>query len=109
MATPVLEIMNTASYYLTRGNSMSRQGSKSLRQWYINTNFVLCFWTLSIILFLINSMFQETGFHLCVKVEPTQLGLIDRASPNLHLKTTMDNCQKHYSCILLQFICITYY
>jgi uncharacterized membrane protein YkgB len=44
----------------------------------------LCFWTLSIILFLFKThSIPETGFCLRLQVEPTQLGPVDRASPYL--------------------------
>jgi hypothetical protein len=43
---------------------------------------LLCFWTLSIIVFLFKTdQVSETGFYLRLQVEPTQLGPIDRASP----------------------------
>jgi hypothetical protein len=43
---------------------------------------------------------SETGFCLHLQVEPTQLVLINRASPclNLNKNRTMDNVQKHNSC-----------
>jgi hypothetical protein len=44
---------------------------------------VLCFWTLSIILFLFKSNISETGFCPHLQVKPTQLGPFDRASPCL--------------------------
>jgi hypothetical protein len=44
---------------------------------------LLCFWTLSIVLFLLKTHASETGFCLCLQVEPPQLGPIDRASPYL--------------------------
>jgi hypothetical protein len=49
---------------------------------------LLCFWTLSSILFLFKTTQNifDTEFCLCLhclQVEPTQLGPIDRASPNL--------------------------
>jgi hypothetical protein len=45
---------------------------------------LLCFWALSIVLFLFTtSNITETEFCLRLHVEHTQLGLIDRASPYL--------------------------
>jgi hypothetical protein len=57
----------------------------------IVTLFILCFWTLSIVLSLSKNHpvyfsrhnVLETGFCLCLQVKPTQLGPIDRASPHL--------------------------
>jgi hypothetical protein len=42
---------------------------------------LLCFWTLSIVLFLFKHNVSETGFCLRLQVEPTQLDQIDRTSP----------------------------
>jgi hypothetical protein len=59
----------------------------------------------SVIVFLgiIHRPVSETGFCLRLRVEPTQLGLIDRASPYplcvLNKNKTMDNVQKHNNCI----------
>jgi hypothetical protein len=52
---------------------------------------ILCFWSLSIVLSLSKSRsfhfskhnVSDTGFCLRLQVKPTQLGLIDRASPYL--------------------------
>jgi hypothetical protein len=44
---------------------------------------IVCFWTLSIILFLFKINFSDTGLCLRLQVKPTQLGPIDRASPYL--------------------------
>jgi hypothetical protein len=65
---------------------------------------ILCFWTLSIVLFCLKHRpvyfskpnVSETGFSLRLKVKPTQLGPIDRASPYLRMmfldkNRTMDN------------------
>jgi hypothetical protein len=44
----------------------------------------LCFWMLSIVLFLFKKHnITETGFCLRLQVGPSQLGPIDRASPYL--------------------------
>jgi hypothetical protein len=45
---------------------------------------LLCFWTLSIVLFLFKTHnVSDTGSCRRLQVEPTQLGRIDRASPYL--------------------------
>jgi hypothetical protein len=45
---------------------------------------LLCFCTLSIVLLLFKTHnVSETGFCLRLQVEPTQLGPVDRASPNV--------------------------
>jgi hypothetical protein len=52
---------------------------------------ILCFWTLSIglslskntALFILQNKVSETGYCLRLQVKPTQLGLVDRASPDL--------------------------
>jgi hypothetical protein len=52
---------------------------------WVNFDQMLCFWTLSIVLFLFKHV-SKTGFYLCLKVRPTQLAQIDR--PSLHLRTS---------------------
>jgi hypothetical protein len=53
---------------------------------------LLCFWTLSIVLFLFKTHdVSETGFCLRFQVGPTQLGPIDRVNPYL---------QNHNNCII---------
>jgi hypothetical protein len=60
-----------------------RVKSKSLWRWNISAN-VLCFWTLSIVLFVFqNNNVSETGFCLRLQVKPTQSCPINRASPYL--------------------------
>jgi hypothetical protein len=63
---------------------------------------LLCFWTLTIILFLFKAYsVSEDGFSLRLQVEPTQLGLNNRASCYLRSQRerkknrTMENVQKH--------------
>jgi hypothetical protein len=56
---------------------------------------ILCFWTLSIILslsrntvvFIFQNNVSETGFCLRLQVKPTQLGPIDRASPEIRISS----------------------
>jgi hypothetical protein len=74
---------------------------------------ILCFLTLSIVLFLIETHnVSETELCLRLQVKPTQLGPIDRDSPYpqrqnpvsdtlyyLNKNRTMDNVQKHNICI----------
>jgi hypothetical protein len=62
----------------------------------------LCFWTLSIVLFIFQNTFRRR-FCLRLQVKPTLLGPFNRASPYLRTKQdgvldkdkTMDNVQKH--------------
>jgi hypothetical protein len=42
------------------------------------TTQVLCFWTLSIVLFLFKTYVSDTGFCIHLQIEPTRLGPIDR-------------------------------
>jgi hypothetical protein len=56
---------------------------------------LLCFWILSFVLFLLTPNIPETGFRLCLQVEPTQMSPIDRASPYLRtLAPTQDRVHK---------------
>jgi hypothetical protein len=70
---------------------------------FIFWNKLLCFWTLSIVLFLSKNtvlfIFQNTTFwrldSVCLQVKPTQLGPIDRDCPYLQTPvTTLDTVYK---------------
>jgi hypothetical protein len=57
--------------------------SKSLWQWYINTVIMFLDIIHPTVFYLKTHNISETGFCLRLQVKPTQLGLIDRASPYL--------------------------
>jgi hypothetical protein len=72
---------------------------------------ILCFWTLSIVLslsknnvlFIFQNNMLETGFCLCLQVEPSQLGPIDRATP--YLQTPLPTPDMVYKPSTVQTIC----
>jgi hypothetical protein len=85
----------TSQYWLTTFGSEKKMARKHVRKKlkYCKYGYNYCFWTLSIVLFYLFKTYNvsETGFCLRLKVKPTQLGPIDRASPYLQtLSPTQD-------------------
>jgi hypothetical protein len=67
---------------------------------------ILCFWILSIFLFLFKTHVSETGFCLHLQVKPIQLGPTDRASP--YLQTPAPTQDRVYKSSRAQIICENY-
>jgi hypothetical protein len=65
---------------------------------------LLCFWTVSIVLFLyLKHNVSETGFCLLLQVAPTELGPTDRASP--YFRTPAPTQDRVYKPSTAQIIC----
>jgi hypothetical protein len=74
---------------------------QDIKEYQVLLRHLLCFWTLSIALFLFKTHnVSETGFCLRLQAEPTQLGTIDRAPIELrfHLKTETESSLWNAAC-----------